>query len=170
VTVGLGFDPGIASPGIGVVRRLARGYALVSVAVPRTLPSAGFETRCDVIVDALTQAIREHAPAFVAFEDQTRVKTAAWLKGEINHASSFSPLIVQGLALACARIYRVPVIKIQPMSAKLAVLGKGNRAASKREVQEAVFRLTGTRASQDGADAIAVAVAGFQRWTRRRAA
>jgi Holliday junction resolvasome RuvABC endonuclease subunit len=169
LTVGLGFDPGIRSPGIGVVRRTARGYALVSVAVPRTLPTAGFEQRCDVIVDALSLAMREHMPAFVAFEDQTRAIVAAHERGEVN-ASNAGPLIVQGLVIAAARIYRVPVIKIQPMSAKLAVLGKGNRAASKHQVQEAVLRITGSRVPQDGADAIAVCIAGFQRWTRRRAA
>lgn len=170
MTVGAGFDPSISSLGLGVVRRAASRYAVVWAKTIRTSTKEAFELRCDVIVDALSAMLHAEQPSFLAIEDQRFVQAGKWREGEFQ-SNNGKTLVVQGLAQATARVYRIPVILVQPQRVKIAVLGSGNRQAKKIDLQRALERLTGEWLSQDSADGVATAIAGCQKWVvGRRAA
>ena len=161
----LGFDPGIASPGLALVGRKVGGYKLLAHRVIRTTPTKNRQPspteRYDMIIDALCEMIITHRPTELVIEEQAGVQAGAF-KQKIKNANNSKTMVVVGLARAVARVYRVPVFEVRPQRAKLAVCGPKSSSAKKSEVQTAVSRLIGQTIPQDASDAAALAVARFQ--------
>jgi crossover junction endodeoxyribonuclease RuvC len=173
MTVGAGFDPSIASAGIGAVRRTAKGYELLDAIVVRTTAHQPIEERLAIIFSGLSMLLRTHMPAFLAIEDQAGVQAGLRIKGRDGRevqANSSKTIMVVGLAIGCAKAYGVPWFFRRPQTVKLAVCGHGGANADKRQVQRAIELLTGTWLQQDKADAVATAIAGCQHWAAGRAA
>lgn len=161
-------DPGISTPGFAVVTRGPSSYqcpyrVLDSDSMHTTPEDGDLAERCSVIWDALSLLLRVHTPDLLAIEEQANTSAGAWREGRFSADNSKTHVTV-GLAIGCARAYRVPVMLIRPQTVKVAVCGKGGANAKKQQVQEAVFRLTGQRVAQARADAIAIGIAGAQRW------
>jgi Holliday junction resolvasome RuvABC endonuclease subunit len=162
----LGFDPGIASPGVALIaRKPAGGYRLIEHRVIRTTNTKSRQLslidRYNMIADGLSELIVRHKPTEAAIEEQSGVQAGAFKSGEFN-ASNSKTMVVVGAALAVCRVYRVPVFMIRPQRAKIAVCGPKSSKAEKPEVQAAVSRLIGQEIPQDASDAVAQAVARFQ--------
>lgn len=156
------FDPGIGQPGFAVVDRTALGYRVVEARGITTDAGDSMVVRVGEIWDVLAELLREHCPALLAVEKQYETQAAAFERGEFQ-ASNAKTMVTVGAAIGCGRAYRVPCIEIAPQTVKVALLGKGSRSASKKDVQAGVLRLTGQRLSQAKSDAVAIAVAGAQR-------
>jgi crossover junction endodeoxyribonuclease RuvC len=159
-----GYDPGISNPGVVALRRTPAGYELVKAVSVHTDSKDDIEQRCNEISDALSEVIRGTHPTLLAIEDVLGVSSRSRRSKKLGfNASNDKTLLTMGIAIAVARVYRIPVVRVQPRSAKLAVLGKGHANAEKKQVQEFVNRLLGTKLGQTCTDAAALAIAGCQR-------
>jgi Holliday junction resolvasome RuvABC endonuclease subunit len=120
-----GFDPGIGSPGITVVRAKAGGgYEHLHSEVVRTKSGDPDDARYDTITDALSRVLREFAPAVLIIEAQAGVQTGKRREDEGFTADSSKTHVTVGIARAVARIYRVPSREVQPRTLLAAMEGR----------------------------------------------
>ena len=160
-----GFDPGIAAAGLAGVRRVPGQDLHVASECIRTKPADSLVQRCDKIWDGLSAFLRKHTPDVLVVEEQATASAGKWVKAGGYNADNSKTHVTVGLAIGCARAYRVPVMVIRRQTILVAVLGPGRgRSAEKHEVQRAVEFLLGVRLAQAQADAAACAIAGAQRW------
>jgi Holliday junction resolvasome RuvABC endonuclease subunit len=168
-----GFDPGIGSPGITVVRAKAGGgYEHLHSEVVRTKSGDPDDARYDTITDALSRVLREFAPAVLIIEAQAGVQTGKRREDEGFTADSSKTHVTVGIARAVARIYRVPSREVQPRTL-LAAMGikskKGEtKPEKKRQMQRAVEVVLGVKLAQDAADASGGAIYGQRMSARER--
>lgn len=146
----LGFDPGTATTGYGVVESKGSRLSHVAHGVISTPAGEHFAQRLRQIFDEATQLVEEHAPDVVAIEKLF-----------------FSQNVTTGIAVAQARGVLalvpaqagIPVGEFSPLEVKNAVVGYGK--AEKRQVQEMVKMLLNLDAiprPDDAADALALAI------------
>lgn len=158
-----GFDPGIAAAGLAVVSRIPDRYVHVTSTCVRTKPADSLVVRCDKIWDALSRILRQQMPDVLVVEEQASAQQGAWKRGE-HSADNSKTHVTVGLALGCARAYRVPVLLLRRQTVLVSVLGPGHgRSAEKRDVQDRIEMLLGVRLAQAQSDAAANAIAGCQR-------
>lgn len=163
-----GFDPGIASPACTVVRAKAGGgYERLHHEVIRTSTADPDLMRYRRIFDAVGAVLRQHAPACMVIEEQLTVQVAKQGQGEFN-GNNGKTLISFGAALGAAFAYGVTPHVVRPQTIKIAVLGPGNKAADKKQVQRAVEVVLGVKLPQDAADAGAMAIYGQRLSARER--
>ncbi len=156
-----GFDAGISSPGLGVVTRLPAGYRLEAHRVVRTKPRDTLEARCRLIFQAIAEVLTTWHPLALVIEEQRGAQVGAFQRGQFN-ADNSKTLVTVGVAMGAAFAYGIPVVLLTPKRGKLAVCGPKMGNADKKQVQDAVFRITGAKVPQDAADATAFAIAGSQ--------
>lgn len=162
-----GFDPGITSPAITCTRRKpGGGYEYVDHAVIRTNTSDRDLDRYDQIFDEVSRLLIVHRPSLFVLEEQRTTQVGKQRDGEFN-ANNGKTLIVFGAALGAARAYRIPREEVHPKRVKIAVLGKGNGAADKKQVQAIVEKVLGKKLPQDAADAAAMSIYGHRIWRAR---
>ncbi len=146
----LGFDPGTATTGYGVVE--GRGNRLVHVAhgTIRTPAGEHFAIRLKTIFDEATELISKYSPEAVAIEkiyfsqNVTTGITVAQARGVIALAAARSALFIG---------------EFSPLEVKNAVVGYGK--AEKHQVQEMIkllLNLDTPPKPDDAADALALAV------------
>lgn len=155
----VGFDPGITSPGIGVVTPVSGAFRLLHHKVVRTKSSDSLRVRLAQIWQELSSVLNRFQVDGLAIEEQQGAQVGAWKKQEFN-ADNSKTLLTVGVAQGCAMAYGVPWLFVRPQESKVAVLGPKKGSAEKSEVQAAVLSLTGVQVPQDAADAIAHAIAG----------
>jgi crossover junction endodeoxyribonuclease RuvC len=151
VTV-LGIDPGTATTGYGVVRRVEgpRHAILVECGVIRTHARDALAGRLREIYEGVVELIDRHQPEVLAVEDvfyARNVRTTIVL----GHA--------RGVVLLAGARAGIDVHEFPPAEIKKAVVGTG--AASKEQVQFMLMRLLRLRAvphPSDAADGIAAAL------------
>lgn len=167
----VGVDPGISSPGAAAVRRMGSSerwpYCVLAARSITTDPKARRVERVWAFHDLVSELVREFAAELVAVEEQADLMAASRRNpGRVGfNASNHSTMATVGAAIGIARAYRVECMEIRKQTINVAVLGPGGGAAAeKRDVQQAVERLTGRWLSQAKADAVAAAIAGCQRW------
>lgn len=159
MTVFAGFDPGIGSPAVAVIRRLARGYELLAAKTLRTSPKDTLEERLAAIWAGLSPVLRELHPGELGIERQAGAQVGAWERGEFNGDNS-KTLWTCGVAFGCAVAYGVVPVIIDPKRAKIAVLGKGAGSAEKRVVRDRIQAMMGAaKLTLDASDAVALAIA-----------
>ncbi|HEX5865425.1 MAG TPA: crossover junction endodeoxyribonuclease RuvC [Casimicrobiaceae bacterium] len=177
--VAVGYDPGSALSGFGVIAREGQRRRFLDAGTITTEPSFTMLERLDYILHQLTDVVREHRPVVLAIEDQLGMAAAARAcvnaqlsqarRGEQPkffgyNADNDGVLGAQFMAMAVGFTYRVPVILLQPKTIKVSVVGPGGSEAEKSEVKAAVQRLfpelVDVRFSSHAADGIATAVCG----------
>jgi crossover junction endodeoxyribonuclease RuvC len=147
--VTIGFDPGTAILGYGVVAgddpvRMVE-YGVIETEAGREMPD-----RLVTLYDAITRLIAEHDPDDVAVEQLffARNVTTAIAVGQ-----------ARGVVLLAAAQQGVPVAEYSPSEIKNAIVGYGK--ADKKQMQEMVRILLGLDSvpqPDDAADALAVAL------------
>jgi crossover junction endodeoxyribonuclease RuvC len=156
----LGIDCGAARTGYGVIESDGRKHSLVAAGVIATSPREPFERRLGRIALGLRQVIRDHAPRAAAVE-------------EVFHASNVKTALklahVRGVVLATLAEAGLPLGEYSALAIKTSVVGYGR--AEKRQVQLmtcSLLRLSEPVASEDAADALAVAICHANRGALKR--
>ena len=146
----IGFDPGTASTGYGVVDGQGGRLRHVAHGVISTAPGTHFAERLKQIYDEATRLLETYQPGAVAIEK---------LYFKQNITTGIAVAQARGvLALAVARA-GLPVGEFSPTEAKLAITGYGK--ADKRQVQEMIkilLNLDALPRPDDAADALGIAI------------
>jgi crossover junction endodeoxyribonuclease RuvC len=146
----LGIDCGSQRTGYGVIDSDGLEHRMVAAGVIVTSPKEPFEQRLLVIAKGLRRLIGEYAPDSAAVEGvfySANVKTAL----KLAH--------VRGVALLAIAEAAIDMGEYSPLEIKMSVTGYGR--AEKSQVQTMVrslLRLPEEIASEDAADALAVAI------------
>lgn len=172
----LGFDPGTAQCGYGVIAREGQGRRFVDAGTVRTESAFTLTDRLAYIHHELAAVVREHHPLVMGIEDQLGM--AAKSRSNLNRqlvaarngqrvegfgysADSDGVLGAQFTAMNVAFAYGVRVILLQPKTIKVSVVGPGGGEAEKKQVKAALVRLfpelEGQRFSSHAGDGIAAA-------------
>jgi crossover junction endodeoxyribonuclease RuvC len=150
----LGFDPGTATTGYGVVD--SRGSRLTHVAhgVITTPSKWHFSDRLKFIFEEASRLLELFKPDAVAVERLFFVQ---------NVTNGIQVAQARGVLVLAAAQAGLPIGEFSPTEAKTAVVGYGH--ADKRQVQEMVKRLLSLEAlpkPDDAADALAMAICQVQ--------
>ncbi len=126
--VAVGFDPGLAVTGYGVVRSVGQAWEAVSGGVIETSPDLSRTERLKEIHDEARSIIKEHEPVGIAIERVFMAKNArtAMLTAETRGV----------LLLACTGF---PACGYTPLQVKKRITGYGR--ATKAQVQQMVKKL-----------------------------
>ena len=151
MTLALGIDPGTATTGYGLVRRMRDGELVaVTYGIISTPKDSYQPARLEMLFDALNKLLKKTRPDTAAVEKlffQTNVKTAI----TVGQA--------RGVVLLCLQKAGIEPFEYTPNEVKQAVAGYG--AADKRQVQEMVRTLLALEKipkPDDAADALAIAI------------
>lgn len=146
----LGFDPGTATTGYGVVE--GRGSRLLHVVhgCISTAPDLHFAQRLCRIYQESVDLVRRYAPEAVAIEK---------LYFSRNVTTGISVAQARGVIAVAAAQNGAPIFEYSPLEVKNAVVGYGK--ATKKQVQEMVkilLNLDELPRPNDAADALALAI------------
>jgi len=146
----LGFDPGTATTGYGVVE--GRGTRLRHIAHGTIATPAGqhFAARLKTIYEEVAALVETHKPEAVAIEK---------LFFSQNVTTGISVAQARGVIAVAVAQAGIPVGEFSPLEVKNAVVGYGK--ATKRQVQEMVkllLNLDDIPRPDDAADALALAI------------
>ncbi|MCP4643306.1 MAG: crossover junction endodeoxyribonuclease RuvC [bacterium] len=146
----LGFDPGTATTGYGVIEQKGTRLTHLTHGAIRTPAHQHFAVRLVHIYEEATRLIAEYAPETVAIEK---------LYFSQNVTTGIAVAQARGvLALAAAQA-NLPIGEFSPLEVKNAVVGYGK--ATKRQVQEMVkilLNLDDIPRPDDAADGLALAI------------
>lgn len=152
----LGIDPGTATTGFGLVNLTENGNEVVTWGLIETDKSLLKETRLDFIFEETLSLIAKHKPDVFVFEKvffSNNAKTVI----AVGQA--------QGVMLLAAGKSKVHVEEYAPGTIKKMITGNGR--ANKKEVQEHVRKILGSRVKSEAhkkthfdnaADALAIAL------------
>jgi crossover junction endodeoxyribonuclease RuvC len=146
----LGVDCGSVHTGYGVIESDGRDHRMLVSGVIETSPRTPFEKRLLEIACGLRQVMREHHPEFAAVEE---VFYAVNVKTVLKLAQ------VRGVVLLAIAEAGIDLAEYSPLEVKINVVGYGR--AEKCQVQtmvQSILRLPQAIASEDAADALAVAL------------
>ena len=144
----IGFDPGLACTGWGVIAAEGNRLGHVANGQIRTDAKAALPARLVRLDEELTQVLEAHRPAGAAVEE-------VFLNE--NPQSTLKLGQARGVVLLAAARRGVEVGEYAPRLIKKAVVGVGG--AEKSQVHAMIQRLLpGVDASADAADALAVAI------------
>ena len=158
----LGFDPGFAQLGAGVLELHRSSTRVLHHETFLTAPDDGDDcSRLDLLANHALDLIEQYDPEAIGYEDQAGVMVALAKSGAAGmNADARRLLEVCGIIRCAARCYNLPCYAVTPRSAKVAVLGKGKSTATKDTVKERVRQIFHVaRISEHAADAIAIGVA-----------
>lgn len=151
----LGIDPGTASTGFGVVRRIDGRLSALGQGVIETLPGQPLERRLSEIHALVGGLLDCHLPDAMAIEE---------LYFGANTRTAFAVGQARGVALLAAGQRTVPTRSYTPQQVKAAVCGHGR--AGKEQVGRmvaALLRLAEPPALDHASDALAVAICDLNR-------
>jgi crossover junction endodeoxyribonuclease RuvC len=146
----LGIDPGIATTGFGVCRKVKDSFEYINCGVIETAKGQRVERRIRHVHDAVVQLIQTYQPDALAVEELFFFSNQ---KTVINVAQA------RGVILLAAEECGIPVFEYTPLQVKQSVVGYGR--AEKHQVMEMIrilFRLPGVPRPDDAADALAIAL------------
>lgn len=146
----LGFDPGTATTGYGVVEGAGTRLTHRAHGTITTPAGAPFAVRLRSIFERAQVLLDEHRPDAVAIEK---------LFFSQNVTTAISVSQARGVIAAAAALADCPVTEFSPLEIKNAVVGYGK--ASKQQVQEMVrilLNLDARPKPDDAADALAIAI------------
>ncbi len=156
----LGIDCGSERTGYGVIESDGHTHRLLACGAITTDPKQAFEQRLLKIGRGLRDVIAGNAPAEAAVEE---VFHAANVKTALKLAH------VRGVALVTVAEAGIPLEEYSALEVKTSVVGYGR--AEKRQVQLmtcSLLRLEEPVASEDAADALAVAICHANRSAMKR--
>ncbi|HEY8390875.1 MAG TPA: crossover junction endodeoxyribonuclease RuvC [Clostridia bacterium] len=147
----LGFDPGFAIVGYGVIEKDNKGVVKpIDYGVINTPKDESMAVRLSIIYDQICVLIEKFKPDAIAIEElffNTNTKTA------INVAQA------RGVIVVCSNKFCGSLYEYTPLQIKQAITGNGR--AEKQQIQYMVKMMLGLKAvpkPDDAADALAVAL------------
>ncbi|MBI5095023.1 MAG: crossover junction endodeoxyribonuclease RuvC [Candidatus Hydrogenedentes bacterium] len=146
----LGFDPGTATTGYGVVENKGSRLHHVAHGVIATPAGAPFAIRLKTIFEECQRLLDLHHPDAVAIEK---------IYFSQNVTTGISVAQARGVIAVTAALAGKPIGEFSPLEVKNAVVGYGK--AAKRQVQEMVkilLNLDELPKPDDAADALAIAI------------
>jgi crossover junction endodeoxyribonuclease RuvC len=146
----LGFDPGTATTGYGVVEGRGNRLAYIAHGVISTPAGAPFELRLKTIYEQASALVREHRPDAVAIEKLYFAR---------NVTMGVAVAQARGVLALVAAQANLPVGEFSPLEVKNAVVGYGK--ATKQQVQDMIkilLTLDTIPRPDDAADALALAI------------
>lgn len=146
----LGIDPGLATLGYGVIRRVGNRFTHLAHGTVTTPASMALPMRLQLLYEGVKTLIVEHTPDVVAVEELFfgRNTTTALTVGQ-----------ARGVAVLACQQSALPLFEYTPMQVKLGVTGYGH--ADKQQVQFMIQRMLALQSipkPDDAADALAIAV------------
>ena len=153
----LGFDPGTATTGYGVVEGNANRLRHVAHGAIDTPAGTHFALRLQRIHEEATRLIREHRPDVVVIE-------RIYFKQNITTGITVAQ--ARGVLALAAVQAGLPVAEFSPTETKTAIVGYGR--AEKRQVQQMIkilLNLDAIPRPDDAADALALAICQLQMGT-----
>jgi crossover junction endodeoxyribonuclease RuvC len=175
--VAVGYDPGTAQSGFGVIARVGSRLELRDAGTIKTEPHFTLIERLEFIHHQLTAVVVEHRPLVMGIENQLGIAAAA--RGRLNgqiaqlrrgeqpkfigyNSDNDGVMGAQFVAMSVAFAYRVRVVLLEPKTIKVMVAGQGSGDADKHAIKTAVQRvfpeLQEARFSSHAADGIATAI------------
>lgn len=148
----LGIDPGTLKTGVGIIERRGSSYSLIHFEVIKPSAKNDLPERLLWIHTRLTEIISRYQPEVVALES-------------VFFSKDVQATVKIGEARACAMLAAsaagIGVVEYPPARVKQAVSGNGR--AVKEQVQQMIKVLLNLKEtpSEDGADALAVAICHF---------
>lgn len=146
----LGFDPGTATTGYGVVEGQGNRLRYIAHGAIDTPANTHFAARLEAIYNGAVQLLGEYRPDAVAIEK---------IYFKQNVTTGIAVAQARGvLALAAAQA-GLPISEFTPAQAKTAITGYGK--ADKRQVQQMIkilLNLTDIPRPDDAADALGLAI------------
>ena len=146
----LGFDPGTATTGYGVVDGKGNRLTHVAHGVILTSPKDHYAVRLQQLYDECVDLIKIHAPQAIGIEELYFTK---------NVTTGIPVAQARGVISLAAVQSGLPIGEFSPRQMKLAVAGYGK--ADKKQVQEMVKMLLNLDAlpnPDDAADALGIAI------------
>lgn len=152
----MGIDPGTATTGFGVVKKIKSKLKAVDYGCIITDPALSPGERLKKINNELNKLIRKYKPKVLAVENLYFFK---------NLKTAMPVSQAKGVVLLTAAKKKIPVYEFTPLQVKMAITGYGK--AEKKQVQEMIkilldFKKTPKFANKklgdDAADALGVAV------------
>lgn len=146
----LGFDPGTATTGFGVVEGRGNRLTYVAHGIVSTPPKTPFAIRLNQLYDGCVSLLAEHTPDAVAIEKLYFVQ---------NITTGIAVAQARGVIALAAAQAGLPIGEYTPLEVKNAVTGYGK--AAKHQVQEMVKILLNLEAvpkPDDAADGLALAI------------
>ena len=146
----LGFDPGTATTGYGVVEGKGARLYHIEHGVITTPPDLHYAKRLVMIFQEVQRLCQAYRPDVVAIEK---------IFFSSNVTTGISVSQARGVISVAAALEQLPVTEFSPLEVKNAVVGYGK--ATKRQVQEMVKILLNLNAlpkPDDAADALALAI------------
>jgi len=146
----LGFDPGTATTGYGVVDGKGTRLTHIAHGTIVTPPGLNFAKRLRMIFEQAQALVALHRPDAVAIEK---------IYFSQNVTTGISVAQSRGVLAVAAALAGRPVVEFSPLEVKNAVVGYGK--ATKKQVQEMVKILLNLEAlpkPDDAADALALAI------------
>ena len=150
----LGFDPGTATTGYGVVEGKGTRLTHIAHGVISTPAHTHFAARLRTIHEEAARLVREHNPDAVAVEK---------LYFSRNVTTGISVAQSRGVIALAAEQAGLPIGEFSPLEVKNAVVGYGK--ATKQQVQQMVkilLNLDAVPRPDDAADALALAICQVQ--------
>lgn len=145
----LGIDPGTATMGYGVIRKVKTKLEAIDYGCITTDRCLSDAERLRIINNALSKLIKKHRPNALAVENVYFFK---------NLKTVMSVSQAKGVVLLTAAKNKLPICEFAPLQIKLVVAGYGR--AKKPEMQEKIkilLNLSKIPKPDDAADALAVA-------------
>lgn len=146
----IGFDPGTATTGYGVIETTGSRLRHVAHGVIRTAPKEHFASRLKTLFDETTRLLETYKPAAAAIEK---------LYFSQNVTTGIAVAQARGVIALAAAQAQLTIGEFSPLEVKNAVVGYGK--AEKRQVQEMVkilLNLDAPPRPDDAADALAIAI------------
>jgi len=146
----LGIDPGTATTGFGVIRKMQDRLECLDYGTIQTSPSSTTPERLKILSDGLDKLMKKYDPEIMAVENIYFFK---------NLKTALPVSQAKGVILLAAGKKGIPAKEFTPLQVKMAVAGYGR--AEKKQVQKMIQRLLNLKElpkPDDAADALAVAV------------
>lgn len=148
--IALGFDPGLATTGYGVIKENKSRYYHLAHGTIRTPPTKSIPERLATIYQNARELIQEYKPDTIAVER---------LYFEKNVTNGIYVAQARGVLLLATAHEKLPLVELSPTEVKIALVGYGR--AEKIQVQLMIQRLLLLDAipkPDDAADALAIAL------------
>ncbi len=146
----LGFDPGTATTGYGVVQSKGNKLTHIAHGTIDTPPHTHFAKRLKTIYEEATRLLELHQPDAVAIEK---------LFFKQNVTTGITVAQARGVLALAAEQAGVPIGEFSPTQAKMAITGYGK--ADKKQMQEMIkilLNLDTIPRPDDAADALGIAI------------
>ena len=146
----LGFDPGTATTGYGVIETVGSSMRLLDYGTIRTTAATPMPDRLVMICEAAGELIDSFSPEQIAVEK---------LYFNTNVTTGITVAQARGVLLLAAAQRHIEIGEYTPLQVKQAVVGYGK--ADKQQIQYMVSRILNMKETprpDDAADALAIAV------------